>query len=78
MTVSKKRLFDRKANTELLYKGGLLTLIGLAVLLSPAFMAEGGMRATVAGAALVGWFSVVLGGAFLTQYGVRRWAATKT
>lgn len=72
-----KRLNDTKANTDLLYKGALCTLIGLAVLIFPAFMPDGGMRATIAGASLVGWFAVVLGGVFLTQYSLRRWAATK-
>lgn len=69
---------DPKANTDLLYKGVLCALIGLAVLISPYFIGSPDMRATVAGASLVGWFSTVLGGVFLVQYSVRRWAANKS
>ena len=66
---------DKKANTELLYKGVLCALIGLAVLISPYFMNAPDLRSIVGGASLVGWFSLVLGGAFLVQFGVRSWAA---
>jgi hypothetical protein len=66
-----------KANTDLLYKGALCALIGLVVLISPSFMSSPEMRATVSEASLVGWFSTVLGGAFLVQYAVRRWGIGK-
>jgi len=68
---------DKKANTELLYKGVLCALIGLAVLISPYFMNAPDLKSIVGGASLVGWFSLVLGGAFLVQFGVRSWAALR-
>jgi uncharacterized membrane protein HdeD (DUF308 family) len=61
-----------QANNELLQKGILIALIGLAVLLSPYFIKSPEMRAIVAGAYLVGWFALVLGGALLVQYVLRR------
>lgn len=67
-----------KGDQELLYKGVFLVLIGLGVLLSPHFMGGAGLREVVASSALVGWFALVLGGAFLAQYGLKRRAAHKT
>ncbi|QDL38374.1 hypothetical protein [Rhodoferax sediminis] len=66
-----------KANNELLQKGVLCVLIGLAVLISPAFLTSPGMRSIVAASALVGWFALVLGCAFLGLYIRRRMAARK-
>jgi hypothetical protein len=66
-----------KANSELLQKGLLLAFIGLAVLIGPAFMAPSGLRDMVASSALVGWFALVLGGAFAVLYALRRRVATK-
>lgn len=65
----------KQADRELLYKGVFIALIGLAVLVSPAFMTASGLRDVVASSSLVGWFSLVLGGAFIVQYGLRRRAA---
>jgi len=67
-----------KANNELLQKGVLCVLIGLAVLISPAFLTSPDMRGIVAASALVGWFSLVLGCAFLGLYIRRHLAARKT
>lgn len=69
--------FNTKANNELLFKGVMLAVIGLAVLISPGFISAPDMRATVAGAALVGWFALILGAAFIAQSLARRWAADK-
>ena len=66
----------KKENTELLFKSVLCALIGLAVLVAPAFMAASSFRATVASSALIGWFALVLGCAFGVLYVVRRKAAT--
>lgn len=57
---------------DLAWKGGLCTVIGLAVLLGPQFMAPSGMRDTIAQSAIVGWFALVLGLAFIGQYVWRR------
>jgi hypothetical protein len=68
---------SRKQNTDLLQRGILCALIGLAVLISPSFMAPTGMREAVAGSALVGWFALVLGVAFLGLYARRRVVASR-
>ncbi len=65
------------ASNELLFKGILCALIGLAVLLAPRFINSPGMQGTVAGAALVGWFALVLGLAFIAVYGRRRLTVNK-
>lgn len=70
---AKPRGLEAKANNELLFKGVFLALVGLAVLISPGFIASPEMRATIAGASLVGWFALILGAAFLAQGMVRRW-----
>lgn len=61
-----------KADNELLQKGILIALIGLAVLVAPHFMAASPVRDTVAASAVVGWFALVLGAAFIGLYLVRR------
>jgi hypothetical protein len=67
---------SRKQNTDVLQRGIMCTLIGLAVLLGPTFMAPSGMRDMVAQSSLVGWFALVLGVAFLGLY-LRRLAIAK-
>lgn len=62
------RRHSNKANNELLFKGGLCIMIGLAVLISPYFIQSPGMQGMVAGAAVVGWFALVLGVAFCGIY----------
>jgi uncharacterized membrane protein HdeD (DUF308 family) len=68
---------SRKANHELLQKAILITLIGLAVLVAPAFMAPSPFREVIASSAVVGWFALVLGLAFAGLYGMRRRAAAQ-
>jgi uncharacterized membrane protein HdeD (DUF308 family) len=46
---------------HLLQRGIACIVIGLAVLLSPPFIAAPNLRAAIAGASVVGWFGVVLG-----------------
>ena len=69
------RQADRKANSDLLIKGILCVLIGLGVLVSPHFITSPGMQGMVTKASLVGWFSLVLGCAFLGLHLKRRGAA---
>lgn len=64
------RQANNKANSELLIKGVLCALIGLGVLESPRFITSPGMQGIVAKASPVGWFALVLGGAFI---GVHLW-----
>lgn len=66
-----------KANNELLIKGGLCTLIGACVLLSPYFLKSAALRDTIAQAAAAGWFALALGLAFIVLYGRRRWATSR-
>ena len=53
---------------DMLWRGVLCAGIGLAVLLSPMFMAASPLRDTVAQSSIVGWFALVLGLAFTAQY----------
>ena len=69
------RQADNKANNELLFKGILCALIGLAVLTSPYFITSPGMQGIVAKSSLLGWFALVLGCAFIGVYIWRRMAA---
>jgi VIT1/CCC1 family predicted Fe2+/Mn2+ transporter len=62
----------RKENTDLLQRGIMCALIGVAVLVGPYFMAPTGMRDAIAGSSLVGWFALVLGLAFLGLYARRK------
>lgn len=50
----------------------MLVLIGAGVLVSPAFIQSPGLHDAVAGSAVVGWFSLALGIAFLGQWAWRR------
>lgn len=71
------RRHSSKANNELLVKGLLCVLIGLAVLVSPYFITSPGMQSIVANSSLVGWFALVLGLGFIGVY-VRRRLAGRT
>lgn len=62
---------DKNAN-DLLIKGIVVALIGLAVLLAPYFSKSPELQTILAGSTLVGWFALVLGGAFIVQYVLRR------
>lgn len=57
-----------KTRHDMAWRGGLCTAIGLIVLLAPMFMAATPLRDTLAQSALVGWFALVLGLAFIGQY----------
>lgn len=62
---------DKNAN-DLLIKGIVVALIGLAVLLAPYVSQSPEMQALLSGSALVGWFALVLGVAFIVQHLLRR------
>ena len=66
-----------KADKELLFKGVTCALIGLVVLIAPYVARSPGVQDIMAQSALVGWFALVLGGAFLVRYAMRRAAAAK-
>ena len=61
-----------KADKEVLFKGVTCALIGLVILLAPFVARSPGVRELMGQASLVGWFALVLGLAFMAQYGLRR------
>ena len=61
-----------EADKELLFKGVTCALIGLVVLIAPYVARSPSVQDIMAQSALVGWFALVLGGAFIVQYVVRR------
>ena len=70
------RKADKQASNDLMIKAALCLLIGMGVLLSPLYITSPGMQGIVAKASLVGWFALVLGGAFLAVYVWRRMAGS--
>ena len=60
------------SDKDLLTKGLVIAFIGAAVLLAPYFIASPAMRDVIAQSALVGWFALVLGGAFVVRWLLRR------
>ena len=65
---------NTKANNELAIKGILCIMIGLGVVVSPYFITSPGMQNIVAQSAVVGWFALALGLAFVGLYASRRMA----
>ena len=63
---------NTKANNELAIKGILCIMIGLGVVVSPYFITSPGMQSIVAQSAVVGWFALALGLAFLGLFAKRR------
>ena len=53
-------------------------LIGLVIVLAPYIARSGDVRELMGQVAAVGWFALVLGGAFIVQYVVRRVRARHT
>ncbi|MCE1193513.1 MAG: hypothetical protein LWW96_15300 [Acidovorax sp.] len=62
----------RKADQEMLFKGVTVALIGLVILLAPYIARSDSVREMMGQAAVVGWFALVLGIAFVVQWAVRR------
>lgn len=62
----------RKADQEMLFKGVTCALIGLVILLAPYIARSDSVREMMGQAAVVGWFALVLGLAFVAQWAVRR------
>ena len=74
-TQKPSKTYRTAANNELAIKGILCILIGLGVVVSPYFITSPGMQGIVAQSAVVGWFALVLGCAFVGLYARRRWAS---
>lgn len=63
---------QRKSDQDLLIKGIILVLIGLVIVVSP-YVSQGDIvQGVFAKASAVGWFSLVLGAAFVLRFGLRR------
>lgn len=60
-------------DSELLLKGAVCALIGAIILLAPHLARSPDVRELMAQVYLAGWFALVLGGALLVRYGIRRW-----
>lgn len=60
-------------DSELLIKGAICAVIGVIVLLAPYVARSPDVREMMAQGHIVGWFSLVLGCAFLVRYGLIRW-----
>ncbi|MCW5629633.1 MAG: hypothetical protein KIT47_12275 [Rhodoferax sp.] len=66
-----------KANKDLLIKGVLCALIGAVILLAPYVARSSSVQELMAGASVVGWFSLVLGLAFIGLFVRRQVAAAR-
>ncbi|MCZ2495483.1 hypothetical protein GN316_01820 [Xylophilus sp. Kf1] len=67
-------------NHNFLFRGIACVLIGCAVLLAPSFIGSPGLRETIGGSSLVGWFAIVLGAGLMALhlFRKRRGATGKT
>lgn len=63
---------NKKSNQDLLFKGLVISLIGVVILLGPYFARSPSVQELLTGGRVVGWFALVLGVAFLGQYFLRR------
>lgn len=66
-----------QSDKDLLIKGILCVLIGVLVLVAPPFLSNPATREMLVQAAVVGWFAVVLGCAFIGLHLRRRMQARK-
>lgn len=62
----------RKADQDLLFKGIVIALIGVAILLGPHFARSAAVQELLTGGRVVGWFALVLGLALLGRHYLRR------
>lgn len=69
------RQSQKKADTELLFKGALCVLIGLGVLLWPYFTMTSSVQEMLQNTSIVGWFALLLGCGFIAVFARRRMAA---
>lgn len=71
------RRASSKADMDLLIKGVLCALIGGVILLGPAIARSTSVQELLAGASVVGWFSLALGLAFIGLFARRKRAAAR-
>ncbi len=58
-------------NGDMLFKGLICAVIGAIILLAPYFARSPDIQEMMRQAYIVGWFALVLGVAFLVQFGIR-------
>jgi hypothetical protein len=61
----------------LLIKGVLCALIGIVILVAPHVARSASVQELMAGASVVGWFSLVLGCAFIGLFVRRQFSASR-
>jgi len=66
-----------KPAQDQLFKGVVITLIGVIILLGPYFARSAAVQELLASGRVVGWFALVLGVALLGQYFLRRHRARR-
>lgn len=71
------RLASNRADKDLLIKGVLCASIGGVILLAPYVARSASVQELMAGATIVGWFSLVLGLAFIGLFVRRQVAAAR-
>jgi hypothetical protein len=59
-------------NHNFLFRGIACIAIGAVVLIAPNFVGSPGLRETIGGSALVGWFAIVLGAALVVMHLMRK------
>jgi len=62
----------RQADKDSLFKGLVIALIGVVILLGPYFARSPAVQELLVGARVVGWFALVLGVALLGRHFLRR------
>ena len=72
MTSPHKTQAHSKTDQDLLFKGIVIALIGVVILLGPFFARSPAVQELLSGGQVVGWFALVLGVALLGRYGLRR------
>lgn len=63
---------NKKPAQDLLFKGLVISLIGVVILLGPYFARSPAVQELLDGGRVVGWFALILGVALLGQYFLRR------
>lgn len=66
-----------KADKDLLIKGALCALVGIVIVAGPYIARSSDIQELMAGASVVGWFSLLLGCAFIGLYAKRRVTASR-
>ncbi len=64
-------------NNDMLVRGVILVLIGLVLIIAPHFMSASSTRDLFVHANIPAWFALVLGAAFMGQYGLRQYREKK-